>query len=748
MFPICETFRPHKEIPMVARRSIHNLVQLFALALVLTVAAWSASPRATAGELDKLDTSLKLIPGDAAFYSSTLRTREQFDAVAKSNAWAKIKAMPVVQMGLAAYQMQSGAPGSGPAQIDAALKNPEARKVIDFAADMVSNELFVYGDEDFIDFLELVQDVVGAMRYGPVVLQATGQAKTLPPNQIQTRVLISALAQHADLIAVPSMVLGFKLKNVDLAKEQLIKLEMIANMVLGMNEKTKGRFKKTQLGDHQYLVLELGGDMIPWDNMPLDKFKSAEAQEGDTEKIIARLKQSKLVIALGLRDDYLLASIGSSLDCLEKLGRGDRLVDRPEFKPLEKHAAERLLSVGYVSKSLVEQANSQKKNIDDALDFVDQLLPLLKTDLAHEEQVHGDAVALAADLKTLIPDVGAVAALSFLSHRGIETYQYAWGSHNQLDGSQPLGLLDHVGGNPIFGLAARAKVSLKDYDLLVKWTKKAYAYFDIFGLPNVPAKDRETVKTFLDSLVPLLVRADKANRDLLFPALADGQLALVLDGKLTSAHFIESAPATPKPMPMVEPAIVVGVSDAKLLKQAFGEYRAVLNGLFDAIRQIEGNKLPEEVRVPEPKTAEGSFGTIYSFTLPAEWGVDKQIAPTLGVSDHVAVISASQHHTERLLKSTPLAVGGLLTKTDRPLAAAVWFNWAGLIESASPWVDLAVQQAVASKGGDENQKKEIVDQVSVVIEVLKALRSITSESYIEDQTLVHHTLMDIQDIEK
>ena len=733
---------------MVTRRSIYRLVRLSTLAMMLTMAGWLASPRVMAGELDKLDTSLKLIPADAAFYSGMLRTREQFDAMAGSNAWAKIKEMPAVKMGLAMYQMQSGVPGSGPAQLDMALKNPETRKIIDFATDMASNELFVYGDEDFVDLLELAQDVAGAMRYGPVVLKATGQATELSRDQIQARVVISALAQHVDLIGVPSLVIGFKLKDVDLAKEQLIKLEMIANMVLEMNEHTKGRFKKTKIGDHQYLVLELDGDMIPWDTLPLEKFKKAEAAEGDAKKIIDRLKKSKLVVALGVRDNYLLASIGSSLDCLEKLGKGDRLIDRPEFKPLEKHAAKRLVSVGYLSEEFARQVNNQKKNLDDVLDLADELLPLLKIGKAQEEQVRSDAETLAGELKGLIPAAGAIMGLSFVSDRGVEGYQYRWGAHDQLDGSKPLGLLDHVGGNPLLGLAARLKASIKDYDLLVKWAKKGYGYFELFGLPNMPEQERAKAKKFLNSVLPLLVRADKANRDLLFPALADGQVALVFDGKLTSKHFIESAPATPEPMPMVEPAIVVGVSDAKLLKQAFEEYRALLNGLFEAIRQIEGSNLPENVQVPEPRVTEGSLGTIYSFALPTEWGVDAQIVPNVGVSDHVAVLSASQQHTERLLKSTPLVVGGLLGKPDRPLAAAAWFNWAGLIEAAGPWVDLAVQQALAAKGGDENQRKAIADQVSVVIEVLKVLRSITSESYLEDQALVNHTLMEIRDVEK
>ena len=52
--------------------------------------------------------------------------------------------------------------------------------------------------------------------------------------------------------------------------------------------------------------LNLDGSMIPWDEVPLEKIKELEAQPGDVQKIIDRLKQSKLVVALGVRGNYLL----------------------------------------------------------------------------------------------------------------------------------------------------------------------------------------------------------------------------------------------------------------------------------------------------------------------------------------------------------------------------------------------------------------------------------------------------------
>lgn len=734
---------------MIARHWNVRLVRLTILAAALLAPVCLAGP-ARADGLDKLDTSLGLIPEDAAFYASMLRNREQFDVVRKSNAWAKVQAMPVVQMGLAMYQTQLAVPGSGPAKLQAALENPEIRKIVDLAADMVGDEVFMYGDESCADFLELLQTINTAQSYGPLVMHAMHQAgatEGLDPSKFQAAAMLSALADDTDLIVVPNVVVGFKLKSTDLAKEQLIKLEMFGNL-LEVNEKTKGRFKKTKVGEHDYLVLSLDGGMVPWDQIPMDKYKEYEAEEGDAQEVIDRLKELELVLAVGVRGNYLLCSIGSSLECLENLGKGDTLIVRDELKPLAKFADKRLTSIAYLSEDLCEQMNSSEKNIEELQGLAEKLLPLAKLSDQQNERIREDVAALAQDAKDLLPKPGARMSLSFLCDRGVESYQYCWGDPGWIDGSKPLGLLRHVGGNPILGVVTRMKFTVGDYDRLVKWVKTGYGYFEEFGLPNMPESEREKAKKFLAAALPLFERLDKVNREMKLPALADGQFALVIDGKLTSKRFLACLPETEKPMPMIEPAVVRSVSDAKLLKQALGKYRTLINELIDAVRQIEGANVPADIQIPEPQTSEGPLGTIYSFTLPKEWGVDEKIAPTIGVSDDTAVLAISRDHVERLLKATPPAIGGVLKKSDRPLAAAAWFNWAALVTTATPWVDFAIEQAAVAKDLGEEQQKPIAQQVHTGLEVIQVLRSITGETYLEDGALVSHTLTEIRDVEK
>jgi hypothetical protein len=739
-------FIEHKELPMFARQK-NRLVPILALATLVAFGLLGVKT-SSAADLAKLDTSLKLIPADAAFYSSLLRNREQVEAIKNSKAWAKLMELPVVQMGLAMYNMQVQTPGTGPANFEEALNNPETRKIIDLAVDMASDEVFVYGDKNFVDFVELFQTVNTAQSLGPVLAQIDAKGEGVDPHKAQVGAILSALAQNPKLINIPNLVLGFKLKNTELAKEQLIKLETIANIMLESNEKTKGHFKKTKVAGHECLVLQLDGSMIPWDDVPTDEVKEAEAKEGDAQKVIDRVKEMKLAVAIGVRGNYLVVSIGSSLEALEKLEKGDRLIDRAELKPLANYADKRLLSIGYASEAINRQLGDQKKTIDAVEKVVDQMLPQAPLTDDQKARIRKDAKALIADVKTMLPKPGAAMGLSFLADHGIEGYQYSWGEHKDLDASQSLGLLEHVGGSPIFGLVVRQKMDVANYDMLCKWAKVGYAYFKELGLPAIPEPDRAKTEKFLANAIPLVERWDKANREMLFPALADGQLALVVDAKLTSDHFLKAAPATEKPMPMLEPALVLGVSNAELLKKGFGEYRAIVNGLIDAVRQIEGTNVPKEAKIPDPQVTESTGAKVYSFPLPAEWGVDKKIVPNVGVSDKVAVMTFSHDHTARLLKATPLDVGGVLGKADHPLAAAAWFRWAGLLEAADPWIDFAVDQATNANKEEPEGKKVVGDQVHTVVGALKTLQTITAQSYLQDGALVSHSLLEIHDLPK
>ena len=247
---------------------------------------------------------------------------------------------------------------------------------------------------------------------------------------------------------------------------------------------------------------------------------------------------------------------------------------------------------------------------------------------------------------------------------------------------------------------------------------------------------------------PQVKRVSEITRTKLIPALADGQMGLAIDAKLKSKHFIDKLPPTPESMPMAEPALVLGVSDAALLRQAIAEYCDAANAIFAALH--EANAEVPALKVPPPVVSKSANGEIFGYVLPKEWGVDGQIFPNAGLSDKFAVLSISRAHTERLLAEQPLGFGGVFSADPRPLGAAGGCDWPGFMDVLRPWADLATQLIVKGQGDDEEtiekRTKEVLDQVHTVLDVLKVLRGCTSQTYAEGDALVTHSEMEIRDL--
>ena len=77
-------------------------------------------------------------------------------------------------------------------------------------------------------------------------------------------------------------------------------------------------------------------------------------------------------------------------------------------------------------------------------------------------------------------------------------------------------------------------------------------------------------------------------------------------------------------------------------------------------------------------------------------------------------------------------------------------DWAGLVDAATPWVELAASQIIKNEmdaAADSPEAAAIMDQVHTALEVLKTLRNVTAESYFQDGIMITHTLTEIRDVD-
>jgi hypothetical protein len=701
-------------------------------------------PPVRGADFDKLDCSVKLVPGDAAFYGAMLRNKEQIDAVLTSKAWARLTALPSVKMLWARVVEQLDqplGPLSTPREI---FKDPDNRQVLDLLGDLVSQEVFFYGGANSVDFLTLAGQLYGTAQVQRAFSQLQKHdGEVGDSGKEQARALLEVLAQKPELVHVPDVVVGFRVRDTERARAQLARLEKFIRPQIENAPPLKGRLQRAKVGDGDFLTLTLDGGMVPWDEIPL---KDLEEQPGQFDAVLKKLREMKLTVALGVSRGHVLFGLGSSAEHLARFGPGrDRLVERPELKPLARFADRRLTGVSYLSKDLVTQTATTDKEVNDMVKTAKGWLPQAGLTDRQQERISRDLDEFAKDVARFLPRPGAVLSFSFLTGQGQESYAYDWGQDNTRDASKPLTILDHFGGSPLFATAGRSRFSPDDYRLLVKWVKVFYGYGDEYLVPQMEPDQREKFQKFMKEAAPLFRRLDDATGQLLLPALADGQAAFVVDAKLTSKQWVAMLPATEKPLGLPLPALVLGVSDAARLRQAVGEYRAVANRLLALLHQY-GDDVPE-LQVPEPRKTAGKGGELYAFSLPEGLPLDKQIEPTAGLSGRFAVVALSPAQADWLLAATPLAGGGgPLADPKKNRAAAAWCDWAAAVDVLTPWVDMAMQIAAPLMALAGVQVEDLPGQVRTVLEILKVFRNYASETYLDGGAWVTHGALAIEDV--
>jgi hypothetical protein len=703
-------------------------------------------------DLGQAAPSLRFVPGDAAFYSTMLRNREQVEAIGRSKAWATLKSLPLVQALWHKLTLEISKPGSPVNSFWQFYQLPENRQLVELLADMGSEEVFICGDHDWVGAGGLAMELLGAARFGPAFLQLTGQAKGTDPAKIQGATVLTTLSKNLDRIKIPELIIGFKVSDAARADAQLSRLEKLAQALVQSNAQLQGRLKRHKVAGRDFLTLTLDGSMVPWEQVPFDRFEEAP---GQFDKLREKLASLKVGLSVGVRDGYVLICLDGTGHPAARLAHGSKLTDRPEFKRLTPFTSRRITSIGYVSQAMHAELGTKKKDVDEWITTANKYLDDAGLPDEVRTRARKDLKELAKDVKALIPEVGASLSFSFLTDRGQESYSFEWGEHPSVDASKPLSLLGHCGGDPILAAVGRSKYTRENYRLLVKWLKVAYGYVDEFVIPRLDDDKREQYERFAKIALPLLRRLDSTTAERLLPALADGQVGFVLDAKIRSKQWIRGIPASDDPLPMLEPAILFGVSDADLLKKAMSDYRSIIN---DAITQVrETIPIVPAIEIPEPKTMKVKSGTLYFYPLPQFIGLDPQIVPNAGLSGHVAALAISKEHSERILIRTPLQVsGGPLTDANRPLAGALYLNWPELVDAATPWVDFGLRAAgpkplagILDEEADrksENEGEGLRKQVHAFLSVLKTLRGSTSATYLEDGVLVTHSETVVKDL--
>jgi hypothetical protein len=710
-------------------------------------------PSAYAGELEKQVDSLRQVPADAAFYGASLHLGDQWQAVMGSKAWAKLRALPIVKEGLKKVQEQLK---SNPqcAQVLRLYEQPENQDLLRLLGDLLAQEVYFYGGEHATAFMDLMVQVGNGVRYGPLLMQLQlgeqGADDSSPknPGQAQAVAALRILARNLDLLHMPDLVLGFKAGQVEKARAQLKRLTDLIERRSTQDPFLKEHVHIAREGQKATITLTLTGALVPWDQIP---FKDFESKPGEFDALVKKLRELRLVVTLTTREQYVLLAVGESSAPLDRLGSGKHLAEAPEVQHLDRHAGHKVLGVSYLSQKFLSHLATTGEDLNSLAQVLSSLGKKANLTEAQQNKLRADLAQLTKELKQALPKVGAQSAVSLSTGKGIEGYQYSWTGAGKEAAAEPLKLLEHVGGTPLFAVVGHIGHLAEGYEFLARWLKIAHGHFEDIVLPKMNDDQKEKYEQVAKILFPVLRRFDQTTQSLLLPCLKGGEWALVLDAKLKSKQWHRLMPARDNELPMLEPALVLQVRDTEPLRKAFGEYRKTINDLIEKIREAH----PEvpEFEIPEPNTKSPKIGTLYYYPIPEALGLDAQIMPNAGLSKTLAVATLSQKHTERLLGATPLNVeGNVKLDSTTPLLLAAYFDWAGLVTALAPWGEFAAEEIMERHGvaegraSDPHSRAGILKQLRDGLQILSVIRHYASATYLEEGVVVTHSETVLQDV--
>lgn len=743
-----------------------------AIALLVIAVAFLVTPAQAEenAKLAELKTSLNSVPDDVSLYLGMFRAGEQIEAIGNSKAWEKLVHSPAVQLGLTMYQMQSANPDTPAGQAARFLQDAQVKDLLALLADMFDDEAFIYADQTLVKSLGLMQKfqwfghmqhahnkksrkkiraIVTKLRAADDDDEREKLFKELHKQQQgQAKQAIKLAAKNLDAIKVPTIVFGSKLDDTDRAEINLGKLEFILGMglmhVASQQPEIDFRevLKREKIDGGNFLVITLSGKMIPWeDGNPL-----AEMAENDENaaKVVEKIKSENLVIAMGVKDGYMLVSIGSSLDEIKKFGEVTSLVTRSEMAKIEPYADKPITDITYVSKELVSLNFAFQKDVQAGYKHAKKGLDKIGQDfgLSQEEkdQIISDLEELGTQLKSVLPKPGAMAAVAFLTDEGQEQYMFSWTTCGASE--KPLELLNHVGGSPLLAIVSVCPLDVETYDAMVHWVNVGWGYFNKYGLPHMPEKKRKHIKEAVELFGPIVTALHETTREKFLPAFG-GEFAIQADAELK----LSSIPKVNKTMPMIEPAIILSVKDSDLMHDAITSYWEIFE---DAIK-LAGTKCEKmaKFKLPEPATVKDDVSTMYVFSLPSKCPVSGEVKPTVGLGKDTLVFAATPDAAKRLMTKTPLACGGVLSDAKKPRLSASYFAWKDLVTAGTPWVMFGVDKAIeeCKDGQCPLPPDAIRSQAKTILEVLAVLQTITVETYRDGKVTVQHSKATIKDID-
>ena len=556
--------------------------------LIAGLVVCNSFPTAVAQESTEI-ASLKLAPIDVDIYSVSLRMQEQWDRFLSGPVVKEFFEISAVENAMEQFRSEWSQRNGVGFNMRFYLENPNSKEALAFLKDLLSTEVFLLGDKNVSKWY----DAQGK-------LNADFRSLSLPSDDsVEEKVgaIITKAIEMTDTLTIPTLVIGARCREEDLALGKLDQLEALLQFGIASSSEGALILKHLDRIDDargNRLQLRLDGTQIPWDSIPTNDSFDEEAKDNVREAI----EKKSITVTIGMLDGCFILGLSPSGKALLEMGKGKSILDHPEMQPVREALSRPLTSISYSSDAMAKATFEANLNNFFSKNVSANITPLVQL-LGEDSEIRdfvknliSDCIWIDESIAKLVPEFKGATSLSYLTADGWERHDYIRTKDAVSDASLPLISLEHVGGDPMMFVASRLQDRPEYFQLSRKIVQKLKTRFDEvceldwseiieeiepFANSIWPGMDwnsadlsenMDTIKASTDTFWPYLVRMADTWEKKFLPAFT-GEHAIVLGGgNLAARQWFKDMPPSVDPLPLPELALVSGIRNKSLLIDA------------------------------------------------------------------------------------------------------------------------------------------------------------------------------------
>lgn len=628
----------------------------------------------------------------------------------------------------------------------ARLDNPAAREIRAFLYDVVSQDIFLYADEN------LSRSVEQWNLIAPAVERLSDRETR---NEDKAEIVARWVDELVPQVQLPTLMLAGRFSNLDRALARVDEIEGAIRLGITFVPDIGFLFKNLRRVEDKRgnrLEWRITADMFPWDQIPetdiLDRETIQDLRKACADKTIS--------FSFGTLDDYFCVVISGDKDWQNRFGSESKLMDLREIQPMISEATQGsalstsrsglITSTYHTSDSVV--AAFQKFLLDGFFRKIARLviLPILEQQPAESDSaawltsVLDDAAWLDDRIGRHVVRYRGASRVAWLSDQSAESVQIDRTPMHLMDSTKPLEGIRRVGTDPLLILNLRLSAHPEYFGTAREIVRRAKSSFDEFMQISDTAIRVAPWKPIQNQLLanwPTVVALTEDWQRRILPNLNGEHLVLVQSGGLQSKRWLPMIGESSALLSVPEAALASGIDNS----EEFGAGSISIVNKLGSLLGSYGIYPPVPPRLAQ--STEWSLGTLPQSFADPEVGTFQGILAT-GKKWNWLGYSKTQWERFAQADAMPTMAPDVLLGFDETrgaLASAALIDLGALSQLGNSWAQFLLENADLDNEGylrlpptSTGRSLQVTqDEINEFLECLNSLGRLTSFSKSTEQ---------------